>query len=161
MLKTRADIERLLPHRDPMLLVDAVITLEPGHGIHAVKAISANEPCYQRVRGDNPCAGPYPASLLIESFCQAAGILLLESGATAYDRTRDVLLFASIARCTFESDALPGDTLEHHARISKAFHDAAMCGGEIRVGSRRIAAIQQVVVALRPLRRTEGALCEA
>jgi 3-hydroxyacyl-[acyl-carrier-protein] dehydratase len=163
MLKTRDDIERLLPHRYPMLLVDCVTDLDPGRGIRALKTISVNEPCYQRMHGGPEARATYayPASLLIESFCQAAGILLLESGATAYDPTRDVMLFASIARCTFEEDAHPGDTLEHHAHVTKAFRDSAMCGGEIRVGARRIASVPQVVVAFRSLRQPEGTLCEA
>ena len=161
--RSHEQIKRLLPHRYPMLLVDSVADLQPGRSIRAVKTITLNEACYHRLQpaGDGTIAAAYPPSLLIESFCQAAGILLLESRSFSYDPSTDVMLFGSLSHCLFERDALPGDTVEHHAVIHKAFTDAAICGGEIRVRGERIATIEQVVVALRALRQPEEANCEA
>lgn len=69
-------VERLLPHRFPMLLVDRVLDLVPGESVVASKAITRNEQCYRKVglHGADACL-EYPQTLLIESWGQTAGIL--------------------------------------------------------------------------------------
>src|SRR3546814_10035475 len=65
-----------LPHRFPMLLIDRVETMELKKSIHAVKAVSINEPFFQ---GHFPGRPIMPGVLLVEAIAQAAGILAVES----------------------------------------------------------------------------------
>src|SRR3546814_4776817 len=60
-----------LPHRFPMLLIDRVETMELKKSIHAVKAVSINEPFFQ---GHFPGRPIMPGVLLVEAIAQAAGI---------------------------------------------------------------------------------------
>jgi len=149
-----ADHERikdLLPHRYPMLLVDAVRELRAGESIRAAKAVTLDEAPYVRARGaaTGTATRSYPTSLVVESFCQAAGILFMESGLAGYDPHRHVLLFGALAGCRVTGAAFPGDVLTHHARIVKAFSDSAVFAGEVAVGGRPVLTVDQVVMAVR------------
>jgi len=149
-----ADHERikgLLPHRYPMLLVDAVRELRPGESIRATKAVTLDEVAYARARRDaaGTATWSYPTSLVVESFCQAAGILFMESGLGDYDRHRQVLLFGALAGCRVSGAAFPGDVLTHRARIVKAFSDSAVFAGEVAVDDRTVLTVDQVVMAVR------------
>jgi 3-hydroxyacyl-[acyl-carrier-protein] dehydratase len=145
-----ADIKALLPHRYPMLLVDAVRSIEGGTEIVGVKNVTGNEPCFGHVgEGRDPRSHAYPCSLILESFAQTAGILL-------NDRLRDsaatgvVLLFVSVTGARFTGeDVLPGDTMVHRARLDRVLSGAAIVSGEVRVGERLIARIERIIVAYR------------
>ena len=144
-------IKGLLPHRYPMLLVDAVRELRAGESIRAAKAVTLDEPAYARTRRGAARAASqgYPTSLVIESFCQTAGILFMESGLGGYDPHRHVLLFGALAGCRVTGAAFPGDVLTHHARIVKAFSDSAVFAGEVAVDGRPVLTVDQVVMAVR------------
>lgn len=72
----RAGIEGLLPHRDPMLLLDRVLWLEPGERVTAVASdLAARAPGVQRATGE-----AIPRELLIEGIAQAAAALLVAEG---------------------------------------------------------------------------------
>ena len=69
------DIRRVmaaLPHRYPMLLIDRVVSLVPNQSIHAIKAVSVNEPFFQ---GHFPTRPIMPGVLIIEAMAQLSGIL--------------------------------------------------------------------------------------
>lgn len=145
-----ADIKALLPHRYPMLLVDAVRSIDGWNEIVGIKNVTGNEPCFGHV-GDNtaPRSHAYPSSLILESFAQTAGILLNgRLGASA--ATDMVLLFVGVTGARFSGqDVLPGDTMVHRARLDRVLADAAIVSGEVRVGKRLIARIERIVVACR------------
>jgi len=104
-LLTTADIQRLLPHRYPFLLVDRVIELEPGKRLVAIKNVTANEPFFV---GHFPGAPVMPGVLIVEAMAQAAGLLV------AYGRSvgaNEFALFAGIDNVRFRSPVFPGDTL--------------------------------------------------
>ena len=61
-----------LPHRYPFLLVDRVLSLQPGKSIVAIKNVTMNEPFFQ---GHFPHRPVMPGVLVIEAMAQAAGIL--------------------------------------------------------------------------------------
>lgn len=60
------------------------------------------------------------------------------------------MLFGSASHCRFEGEAFPGDSLEHRARLERAFTDAAIFSGEVWAGDRRIASVGRMVLAIRP-----------
>ncbi len=144
-------IKHILPHRHPMLLVDAVRAIDPGDRIRVIKNVTCNESCFGSLRDDAPDeAYAYPCSLIIESFCQAAGIMynLLQPAQLPPDR---LMLFGSIARFVFHDEVFPGETMEHRVRLERSLSDAAIFSGEVWVHDRRIACVERVVVALRPV----------
>jgi len=101
-----------LPHRYPMLLVDRVVSLTPGEEIHAVKAVSINEPFFQ---GHFPGRPIMPGVLQVEALAQAAGILAVESLDLA--GSGKLVYFMAIEEAKFRSPVEPGVLLDLRAGI--------------------------------------------
>jgi 3-hydroxyacyl-[acyl-carrier-protein] dehydratase len=104
-LLNTADIQRLLPHRYPFLLVDKVVEIEPGKRLVAVKNVTANEPFFV---GHFPGAPVMPGVLIVEAMAQAAGLLV---GYGKRIAPNEFLLFAGIDNVRFRHPVYPGDTL--------------------------------------------------
>lgn len=143
-------IAAVLPHRYPMLLVDRVLSIEPGKTLRACKAVTVNEPCYDGVAGQPGADVAYPPVLLVESWCQAAGVLAAWDEPNPDVRSGSVMLFGSIADLVFGSPVLPGSLLEHEVRVVRALTDTLVCEGETTVDGERVLTVGRVVMALRP-----------
>ncbi len=143
------EIRALLPHRHPMLLVDAVLALEPGRSIVAVKCVTGNEPCYARLGPEATARDTaYPATLIVESFSQA-GVLLWAHGAGAAG-AENVLMFGVARDCVFEGDVQPGDTMEHRIALESTVADSFFFSGETWVADRRVARMGWLGAVTRP-----------
>jgi 3-hydroxyacyl-[acyl-carrier-protein] dehydratase len=140
------EIKQILPHRYPMLLVDRVTEIAPGERLTALKAVTVNEPWY--AGGDTGDA--YPMVLVVESWCQAAGVLASWETRQPDVLSGQVMLFGSIADLRFHGPVLPGDVLEHRVRLVRSLTDAAVVEGESLVGDRTVLEVGRVVMALRP-----------
>ncbi len=108
-------ILELLPHRYPLLLVDKVLTCEPGKRIVAIKNVTINEHYFA---GHFPHHPVMPGVLIIEALAQAAAILTFKT----HDHKADdnsVYYFVGIDKARFKKPVLPGDTLELHAEIRR------------------------------------------
>jgi len=70
------EILQILPHRYPFLLIDRIISLEPGKVVNAIKNVSMNEPFFQ---GHFPGQPVMPGVLILEAMAQAGGFLVLHS----------------------------------------------------------------------------------
>lgn len=148
-----AAVRATLPHGHPMVLLDRVVALRPGYFIHAVKAVSGSEPCYAGLDRSTLGYGyAYPASLIVESFGQAAAILWLRSHLRhgAARRDDEVLMLAAVRDCRFEGRAFPGDVLHHTARLEHRSNGAAFVSGETRVRRHRIASFGSLLAVVRP-----------
>lgn len=143
-----AEIKELLPHRYPMLLVDRVTDLRPGEGLTAYKTVTANELWYQGLPEDADHA--YPPVLLIESWCQSAGVLVAWDQPNPDVLTGQVMLFGGMAGVRFLAPVSPGDLLEHRVRLVRALSDTVIAEGEVVVGSEVVVEIGRVVMAMRP-----------
>ncbi|MEV4973976.1 3-hydroxyacyl-ACP dehydratase FabZ family protein [Streptomyces scopuliridis] len=148
------EVERLLPHRFPLLLVDRVLDLVPGESITAAKAVTRNEQCYRRVGAHTADAClEYPRALLIESWGQTAGILATwrtpgqEPDAREADR---VMLLGGLTGVTFHRPVLPGDVLHHRARLSRALSDTVIFEGETVCDGEVVMSVERMVMAFRP-----------
>lgn len=98
------DIQRVIPHRFPFLLVDRVLELEVGKRIVAQKNVSANEWFFEGHFPDFPIM---PGVLIVEALAQAGAVLLLSD-----EGNRGKLpLFAGIDGCRFRAQVRPGDVL--------------------------------------------------
>lgn len=99
------EIQEILPHRYPFLLVDRVLELEPLKRIVAVKQVTANEQFFQ---GHFPGAPVMPGVLQIEALAQAGAILVLRE---FEDRHSKIPFFSGIENARFRRPVVPGDTL--------------------------------------------------
>jgi 3-hydroxyacyl-[acyl-carrier-protein] dehydratase len=98
------DIERIIPHRYPFLLVDRVVEIEPGKRIVAIKNVTANEWFFQ---GHFPGFPIMPGVLIVEALAQTGAVLLLSDESAR----GQIPLFAGIEKCRFRQQVVPGDTL--------------------------------------------------
>lgn len=111
------DIRRImdaLPHRYPFLLVDRVVSMVPNTSIHAVKAVSMNEPFFQ---GHFPGRPIMPGVLIIEALAQAAAVLAIESMDLA--GSGKLVYFMGIEDAKFRAPVEPGCLLDLHVEFTQ------------------------------------------
>ena len=104
-----SEIEKVLPHRYPFLLIDRVVwmTLEPEKRLKAIKNVSANEPFFTGHFPGNPVM---PGVLIIESMAQAAG-MLANLDASLSGKTGELYYLVKIDKAKFTQVVKPGDQL--------------------------------------------------
>src|SRR6202161_2673357 len=98
-------IQKILPHRNPFLLLDAIEEMEPGKRIVGIKNVSINESYFQ---GHFPGQPIMPGVLIIESMAQTGGVLLLMD---VPDRDNKLIYFVAIDNARFRRPVVPGDQL--------------------------------------------------
>ena len=108
----RAEIEEILPHREPFLLIDEVLELRPGAGAVARKHVRDDE---WYLAGHFPGRPVMPGVLIVEALAQTGAVAVLSE---AENRGR-IALFAGIDDCRFKRIVEPGDTLDHHCELEK------------------------------------------
>ena len=118
MLYDIVEIQKILPHRYPFLLVDRITELTPKESIVGYKNISISEPIFQ---GHFPGHPIYPGVMIIEGMAQAGGILAFKSmdNATQQDIENKVVYFMSIDKAKFRTPVKPGDKLEYRLSAIK------------------------------------------
>lgn len=100
------DIQRILPHRYPFLLIDRILGIEPGERIVALKNVTVNEPFFQ---GHFPGGPVMPGVLITEAMAQAGGVLAHQSASGQAPRSLFYLVGVDEAR--FRRPVHPGDQL--------------------------------------------------
>lgn len=130
---SNVEIQKIIPHRYPFLLVDRIVELEPGKRAVGIKNVTVNEPFFQ---GHFPGFPIMPGVLIVEALAQTAGIAvnaeaagigseateaddITDAGSEAKGGTKEQKLgvFASIDAMKFKKQVMPGDTLRMEAEI--------------------------------------------
>ncbi len=121
------EIQKMLPHRYPFLLLDRVLDLEPAKRIIALKNVTFNESFFQ---GHFPGKPIMPGVLIVEALAQAGGVLVYKSQATE----DNVVYFMSIDNVKFRKPVVPGDQLRLEVDLLKNKGKVWKCRGEAKVG---------------------------
>ena len=132
------DIGRILgylPHRFPFLLVDRVLTVQPGKSLTALKNVSINEPFFQ---GHFPQRPILPGVLIIEAMAQATGILAF---ITDQRRADDGIMYylAGIDNARFKRPVVPGDQLHIEVTMQRSRRGIAVFHGQAKVAEKMVA----------------------
>ena len=105
------EIQEIIPHRHPFLLIDCVEELEPGVGAVGYKSVTYNEPFFA---GHFPQEPVMPGVLIIEAMAQCGGILALHD---IPDPENYSTYFMKIDGVKFRGKVVPGDTLQFELRL--------------------------------------------
>jgi len=112
------EIQKILPHRYPFLLVDRITKLEHGESIEGYKNVSISEPVFQGHFPDHPI---YPGVMIIEGMAQVGGVLAFQSLPEDQQDSIDqkVVYFMSIDKAKFRAPVTPGDQLVYKLTVIK------------------------------------------
>lgn len=109
------EIEAIIPHRYPFLLVDRVTELDKGIYAQGYKNISISDAVFQ---GHFPGHPVYPGVLIIEGLAQTGGVLAFWSAKEeGVDISQKVVYFMSIDKAKFRSPVKPGDQLVYKVNV--------------------------------------------
>lgn len=104
------EIQKIIPHRYPFLLVDKITDMEPGKWAKGVKCVSANESFFL---GHFPEKHIMPGVLIMESLAQTGAVAILSE---PEDKGK-IAVFGGIKKCRFRKQVVPGDVLELYCEI--------------------------------------------
>jgi 3-hydroxyacyl-[acyl-carrier-protein] dehydratase len=104
-------IQKILPHRYPFLMVDAILEMEQFKRIVGVKNVSINEDFFQ---GHFPGKPIMPGVLIIEAMAQTGGLLLLKE---VPERDTKLLYFVAVDDARFRRPVVPGDQLRIEVEV--------------------------------------------
>jgi len=137
-------IERILPHRYPLLLVDRITELEMDKRIVGIKNVTFNERYLSRRDGEQPAM---PPTILTEAIAQVGAILIL---AKAENRQR-LPFFAGIERVRYRRPVHPGDVVVIEAVVKRLRSRMGVLHGIARVDG-KVAVEGTMTFALGPAR---------
>ncbi len=108
----REEIEAILPHRDPFLLIDEVVELEPGERVVARKQVRPDE---WYLKGHFPGRPVMPGVLIVEAMAQAGAVAVLSEE----ENRGKIAFFGGIDDVRFKRIVEPGDELELECRLER------------------------------------------
>ena len=135
-------IEKILPHRYPLLLVDRVLDITPGKNISAIKNVTRNEPFFN---GHFPNQPVMPGVLIVEALAQAGGILMLYEMENPLDK---LIYFTGIDNVKFRKPVTPGDQIRLEVELTKVFKTTCKMKGKAYVDDKVVASAEMTAVIM-------------
>lgn len=123
-------IQEIIPHRYPFLLVDKIVELEQGKRAVGVKNVTINEPFFQ---GHFPGYPVMPGVLIVEALAQVGAVAML----SMEEHQGKIGLFAGIDEFRFKDQVKPGDTLTLDVELTRVRgtvgkgHGKALVNGKV------------------------------
>ena len=106
------EIQEIIPHRHPFLLIDCIEELEPGAGAVGYKSVTYNEPFFA---GHFPQEPVMPGVLIVEALAQTGAVAILSKE----ENKGKVAYFGAINNARFKQKVVPGDVLTLELEIVK------------------------------------------
>ena len=112
------EIQKIIPHRYPFLLLDRITNLEKGQSVVGYKNVTIGDNVFQ---GHFPGHPIYPGVMILEGMAQTGGILAFKSmdNMTDKEAANKVVYFMSIDKAKFRAPVRPGDKLEYRIEMIK------------------------------------------
>ena len=130
-LLNQEQIKEIIPHRDPFLLIDEIVELEPG--VRAVGKKYLTEDDYW-FKGHFPQEPVQPGVLTIEMLAQTGAVCAL----SLPENKGKIAFFAGIDKARFRGKAGPGDVLTLTVEVTKTVHGISFCKGVATVDGKKI-----------------------
>jgi 3-hydroxyacyl-[acyl-carrier-protein] dehydratase len=131
------EILRLIPHRQPMLLIDRAEDYRPSQSIVGVKAVTINEPFFVGHFPDYPVM---PGVLIVEAIAQSGAVLMSKS--LNISTEGKTILFMSLDNCRFRHPVRPGDVLRMPVEVLRARGGIFRFRGKALVGDKLAAEVE-------------------
>ncbi len=131
------DIKKVLPHREPFLMIDRVDELEPGVMAKGVKAVSGNEWFFMGHFGEVKIM---PGVLILEAIAQMGGVALL----TMEEMKGRLAFLGRIRNARFSEKVVPGDVLELETAIETVKGTIGIGSGKAYVRGKLVASCELV-----------------
>ena len=144
------EVLRHLPHRYPFLLVDRVLSCEPGKTLVALKNVTINEPFFA---GHFPRLPVMPGVLIVEALAQASALLAFRTMRAQMD-DESVYYFVGIDRARFKKPVTPGDTLRLEVTLQRHMRGIWKFRGEASVDGVLVSEAE-LMCTVRPLKGIE------
>jgi 3-hydroxyacyl-[acyl-carrier-protein] dehydratase len=126
------EIQEIIPHRYPFLLVDRIIELEVGKRAVGIKNVTVNEPFFQ---GHFPGYPVMPGVLIVEALAQVGAVAVL-----SMDENKGKLgFFAGIDQFRFKEQVKPGDTLTLEVEMTRVRGSVGKGRGTAKVNDKVVA----------------------
>jgi 3-hydroxyacyl-[acyl-carrier-protein] dehydratase len=125
---TAEQIQALIPHRPPFLLIDSIVELDPGKRIVGLKAVSPDRDTY--LQGHFPGFPVMPGVLIVEALAQTGAVLVMHDPVN----TGKLPFFARIDNCRFRRQVRPGDTLRLEVDVTSFRDPVGKAHGRALVG---------------------------
>lgn len=126
------DIQKIIPHRYPFLLVDRIIEIEPMKRAVGIKSVTGNESFFQ---GHFPGQPVMPGVLILEAMAQVGGVAMLYPE----ENRGKLAMFAGMERVKFRKPVVPGDQLRMVSELIKVRGTMGKLWGEAYVDGQVVA----------------------
>ena len=143
MALTTKQIMEIIPHRQPMLLIDTIEELEPGKRAVGKKCVSYNEPYFA---GHFPQEPVMPGVLILEALAQTGAVAIL----SLPENKGKLALFGGIDQARFKGKVTPGDVLMLETEIIKAKGPVGVGSAKATVNDKLVAKAELTFVVSDP-----------
>ena len=131
-MRESRDIQSILPHRYPFLLVDRIVEMEPGKRGAGIKNLTGNEWCLNG-------GSAYPPVLLLESLAQVGGIVLGSKAREENPNSKFIGLFGGVSDFQFHRSPVLGEQMTLKVELSQSLASIYRFNSEVYVGGEKIA----------------------